>query len=137
SRSTCLGGKYAPRVNLGRGSIAGGSSLDEAQPIERSGLVGGDGQRSGTSLNRREPRELFLGFASDRRHLDPDLPRHSPASGEYRPPAYRPAKHRPHLFRTEAARFSFASRELDPPPSSAQMRSAHLLDRRLSKFRLK
>ena len=108
------GGARTPRIDLGRGSLAGGSSLDEAQRIERRGLVGGDGQRSGASTNRREPRELFLGFASDARHLERDLRRHGPGCRAYRQGAHCPAKHRAHLFRTEAARFSFASRELDP-----------------------
>jgi hypothetical protein len=100
---------------LGRGAVAGGSSLDDAQRVERRGLVGSDGQRSGTSLNRRESRELFLGFASDARRLERDLWRHRHGCRAYRPCAHRPAKHRTHLFRTEADRFSFASRELDPP----------------------
>jgi hypothetical protein len=116
SRSACLGGKCAPRIDLGRGSLKGGGDVDAAQRIARRGLVGRDGQSHGARRNRREPRELFLGVASDARHLERDLPRHSPGYGAYRPRAYRPAKHRTHLFRTEAAKFSFASRELDPPP---------------------
>jgi hypothetical protein len=44
---TRLGTECAPRIDLGRGSIAGGSFLDEAQRIERSSLVGGDRQGHG------------------------------------------------------------------------------------------
>jgi hypothetical protein len=70
------GGKCAPRIDLGRGSLARGSIFDWAQPIERSGLVGSDRQRGGARLDRREPRELFLGHASDARRLERDLRRH-------------------------------------------------------------
>jgi hypothetical protein len=113
--STRLSGACAPRIDLGRGSFAGGSFLDWAQRLERGGLVRRDGQRGGASLNRRESRELFLGHASDSRRLERDLRRHGAFYRAYRPRARRPAKHGAHLFRAEAARFSFASRELDPP----------------------
>ena len=106
------GGKRAPRINLGRGSLANGSVLDWAQCIERSGLVGRGGQRGGASLNRRESRELFLGHASDSRRLERDLRRQGAFYRAYRPRARRPAKHGAHLFRAEAAWFPFAAREL-------------------------
>jgi hypothetical protein len=92
------GGKRAPRIDLGRGSLASGSVLDRAQPSERGSLVGSDRQRGGASLNRREPRELFLGHAADGRRLERDLRRHGAFYCAYRPRARRPAKHGAHLF---------------------------------------
>jgi hypothetical protein len=114
SHSTRLSGECAPRIDLGRGSLASGSDLDWAQRIERCGVVGRDGQRGGASPNRREPRELFQGHASDARRLERGLRRCGAFYRAYRPRARRPAKHGAHLLRAEAARFFIASRELEP-----------------------
>jgi hypothetical protein len=105
-------GKCAPRIDLGRGALTRGSGLDWAQRIERSGVVGRDGQRGSARFNRRESRELFLGHASVERRLERDLRRHGAFYVAFWPRAHRPAKHGAHLFRAEAAWFSFAAREL-------------------------